>query len=183
MQPDDLVAGLAAGHEESWQQFLSEYGRLIFAVTARTRLSPDDQEDVFQNTCLAIQRSIGTLRDPSRLSAWVYGIAYRLSIDVIRKQRRESPAQDPAQLSGVASTNPPPDAGIESLEEAARLYDFVDRLGPRCRRLVRKLYLDQPTLSYTEIAASENMPIGSVGPTRARCLEKLRHLLSKGYDR
>ncbi len=174
-----MLEGLAAGSEEAWRAFLAGYGRLIHAAVRRFHLSEPDAEDVFQNACVAIHRSIHTLRNPDKLASWVYGVTYRLAVDHLRR-RREIPVEDPDRLAAGGArreSGPAADRRLEELEETALLYDAVSRLDPRCRRLLVGLYLEDPPLSYREVSARDAMPVGSIGPTRARCLDKLRRLI------
>jgi len=183
MHPEDrgesaLIEGLAAGDAEAWRRFLEDHGRLVYAVARRFSLSEEDQEEVFQNTCLAVYRSIRTLKDPSRFSAWLYGIAYRLGIDVVRdrKRRREQDRFEDA-VPEVVDPAPLPDRGIERLEVVAHVRDGLGRLDPRCRALLHALYVEDPPKSYLEVGEAFGMPLGSIGPTRLRCMEKLRKAL------
>ncbi len=179
MERDQMVAGLAAGDDRAWRLFLDGYGRLIYSVVRRFDLNDDERDDVFQNACVVIHRSVHTLRDPSKLSSWIYGVTYRLSIDALRKKKREILTDDPepyGQPGRREDPGPAPDAHLQRVEEAARLYDLLELLDERCRRLLTALYLQDPPLSYKELGEEEGMPLGSIGPTRARCLEKLRRL-------
>jgi RNA polymerase sigma factor (sigma-70 family) len=173
------VAELKAGDEQAWDRFIADYGGTILAVASRFNLSHDDREDLFQNTCLSAVRSIQTLRNPARLSSWVYSIAYRLVVDMLRRRRGTS-------LERHGGGNPPiasaaQGASVEDslvwAQEIARLHEALGRLEDRCRRLLRALYLCDQPLSYLEIARREGIPVGSIGPTRARCLKKMRILL------
>ncbi len=180
MEQEAFVARLVRGEEAAWRRFVERYGRLIYAVAARLGLDEEDREDVFQNSCVAALHAIGHLRDPNRLASWVYGIARRQAVDV---HRRRSPT---VQLDQVAETDrsaliqsspPAAHAQLERLEAVAILYDAMEALEPRCRRLLSAIYLEHPRPSYAEIGRRERMPVGSIGPTRARCLEKVRRVI------
>lgn len=180
------VEGLRRGDDAAWRSFLETHGGLILAVGARAGLDADERADLFQETCVACLRSLHTLRDTRRLGAWVYAIAYHLAIDHIRRQRLHRPADsdkavqearervaDPADRSGDTL------AELERLEEVVTLRDQVAAMEPRCRDLLTLLYLVDPPLSYTEISRRAAIPIGSIGPTRTRCLGKLREMMNR----
>lgn len=172
----DLIAELATGSEPAWRSFLHDYGRLIYSVPARSALTVDEQEEVFQATCVAIFKSIADLRDPSRLATWVYGIAYRKTMDMHRRRARRRHT-DLAVLAEIPDDRPLADEVILQIESAARVHDGLARLDERCRRLISALYLEDPRPGYKEIARRLDTSIGSVGPTRTRCLRKLRSFI------
>jgi RNA polymerase sigma factor (sigma-70 family) len=152
---------------------------LIHAVAARLGFEGADREDLFQEACLVTLDSIDSLRDPRRLNSWVYTIAYRLGIDALRRRRPEIPLEG---LSEVEASRPPGEAierEMERLEEISLLLDAVAQLDQRCLNLLSALHLDDPPLSYAAAAERLGMPIGSIGPTRARCLGRLRALMKK----
>ncbi len=169
---------MVAGDEGAWRCFVSEYGGLINAVAARFGLLGDDRDELFQATCASAVRSIGALRSPERISSWVYNIAWRKAIDVKRLRQREVGSHGLAGLSHP-ERHLVQAASIEDelvrREEVLQLYLALDRLDARCRRLVTGLYLER--LSYAELAGREDLPVGSIGPNRARCLERLRSLI------
>jgi RNA polymerase sigma factor (sigma-70 family) len=181
VERDDLVDGLITGDEQAWRRFVAEYGGVIYAVATGFGFSEADRDDLFQNTCLTAVRSIHTLRDSSRLSSWIYSVAYRLAIDTRRRQRGislEDLAGESHELPGM-TVDPTITEALQRIEEAAQLHDALERLDPRCRRLLKALYLEEPQPGYAEISKRERMPIGSIGPTRARCLKKIRKLLEE----
>lgn len=180
MDRAELVRGLAAGNETAWREFVEQYGRLAYAAAARLGMTPEQCADLFQDTCLIALESIHTLRHPGRLASWTYTIAYRRGIDLLRRHRPGVPLTevDPdADPSPSLAITPEIASELERVEEAAALMDAMAQLDPRCRRLLQALYLEKPQLGYNQVAKREGMPIGSIGPTRARCLGKLRSML------
>lgn len=178
--PEELARALERRDEEAWRFFIGEHGRLIYGVLARFDLSPSDRDDLFQETCLTIIRAVGSLRDPKSLLSWVYSITYRLAIDAKRKAR---PATSLEEIGEERLRTPDPwiephfAKELEELQLAARTADGIGRLDPRCRNLLTALYIEDPPRSYQEISRQLGIPVGSIGPSRARCLEKLRLLL------
>lgn len=180
MDRAELVSGLVAGDEAAWREFAEQYGRLAYAAAVRLGLTPEQCDDLFQDTCLTALESIHTLRHPGRLASWTYTIAYRRAIDTLRRQRPGIALDEvDADVDAPPSLAIAPEIAseLERVEEAAVLMDAMAQLDPRCRRLLQALYLEKPRLAYNEIAKREGMPIGSIGPNRARCLRKLRPLL------
>ena len=177
MDARSLAEGLTRGDDAAWRAFLATYGRLIYAVASRFSLRGLDPDDLFQETCIRAHQSIHTLQSPQRLGSLIYTIAYRLGVDALRRERSETGVEDLEALETarqVAHQAPGPDQALERLEAIARLMDALGGLEERCRRLLTSLYLEEPPPSYVEIGEREGMPVGSIGPTRARCLKKLK---------
>ncbi len=169
-----------AGDERAWRHLVDQYGRLIYAVGGRTGLTDSERDDHFQNTCVALVGAIHQLRDTTKLTSWLYSIAYRNAVDLVRRRRGGTVSLDePDGQSTFEPVASEPDAlaRLEELATAAQVADLFTRLDERCCRLLNALYLQDPRPSYTELAAQEGIPIGSIGPTRARCLEKARRLM------
>jgi RNA polymerase sigma factor (sigma-70 family) len=176
---DELVQRLRDRDELAWREYMVDYGRLIYLAATRLSLSEADREDVFQNTCVAVDRSIGALRDPARLGSWTYSIARRFALEIVKRRGRQELSTDALEEWGRApdvAVDPEVEETLSRFEEARWVRGLVDDLGHRCRELVSALYLEDPTPSYEEIGQRLGMPIGSIGPTRARCLRKLRDL-------
>ena len=152
---------------------------IVHSIAVELGMSRADGDDLLQNTCLSALHGIDRLRDPSRLCSWVYSIAYRLAIDRLRK-RTEASLEDLADNFPQPSLEDPAPSVTERLqriEEATHLADAMAQIGQRCRTLLTALYFEDPPLGYTEVSERLRIPIGSIGPTRARCLKKLRDRL------
>lgn len=187
MNDDDvsiLVAALRRGDERAWREVMDRYGRLVYSVAARSGLHATDREDVYQTTWLVALRSIDKLRDPTRFTSWLYGITHRLSADMHRKRKRRGTEIDvtDSPSSPVLEADPEVEQGLELLEAVSHLYDALESIDARCATLIRALYLEEPRPSYDTISDRLEMPIGSIGPTRARCLGKIKRLLEERGD-
>ncbi len=175
----DLIDQCLKQEPRAWEAFIQRYGRLIYSTIHRVGIPPEDQGDVFQSSMIAVFNQLHTLRDRDRLTAWIVGITWRQSIDRIRSRSRavgSRALRDPAlrlrlDLPGDAI---PPDEDRIALENAQHAREALDSLSDRCRRLLALMFYEVPPLDYAEIARREGIPIGSLGPTRARCLEKMR---------
>jgi len=176
-----LVAGLQAGEESAWREYIRAHGRLMIAAGRRVGIRGTDLEEIVQITSVEACRSIGSLREPARLASWTYQIAFRAAVKLRRRRGPESAADGLLEgdfLATIAGEGPSPEDVAIRLEQEQWVREGFDRLEPPCRRLLEALYLETPPLGYNEVSARLQMPIGSIGPTRARCLEKLKKALS-----
>jgi RNA polymerase sigma factor (sigma-70 family) len=176
--PDDgppvtaLVARAGAGDEGAWNEIVDRYAPLVWSVCRQFRLSGEDSADVGQSVWLLLVEHIGSLRDPAALPGWLATTTRRECLRTVRAEGRRGRASlpDDSQLPAGAG-------GVEDLifaaERDAALRAALAELPRRCRELLSMLASDPP-LGYAEIGTALGMAVGSVGPIRARCLEKLR---------
>jgi len=184
-QRDDreLIAACLSGDSASWEALISRYQRLIYAIPLKLRLSPDDAADIFQAVCLKLYEKLSTLRDHDRISSWLITTATRECWRISARNRREGPAagsgddDDADPLADIPATAMLADEEREVLERQQVVRDTLQRLPERCRDLLTMLFYQPDELSYADVAKRMNMPVPSVGPTRARCLEKMKRLL------
>ena len=172
--PDaDLVARCANGDEAAWRTLVFRYRRLVYTIPYRMGLDPDDADDVFQIAFTRLAERIRTMKKPERVRAWLVTTARRVSLDVAG--RRRDP--EPDALKDLADPAGLPLEEVMRLEEEQLVKAAVDALGGRCRDLLTKLYYPDPgtgqSTSYEAVAATMGIPVGSVGPTRIRCLKRL----------
>lgn len=172
---DELVARATRGDQQAWRDLVTKYANLVWSVARAHRLERADADDVCQTTWLRLAEHLHTLRDPARLPGWLATTARRESLRVIAGRRREAPGALPED------PDPDPSAGPEALvlieDRDRRLWSVFSKLSQRCQELLRIL-ATAPDLSYAEIGYKLDVPIGSIGPTRGRCLEALRRKLS-----
>ncbi|MCA1699765.1 MAG: sigma-70 family RNA polymerase sigma factor, partial [Actinobacteria bacterium] len=166
-----LVTRAADGEQAAWNALIDEFGGLVWATTRAHRLSSTDAADVFQNTWMRLVENLDRIQDPARLGGWLATTARRESLTVIRHARRMIPRSD--DLPDLASDAPHPVQRLICEHDATAVQTALARLGPRDRALLRMLAAE-PTPSYAEIGAALGMAIGSIGPTRARALSRLR---------
>ena len=170
-----IASAAATGDERAWNALVDEFGGLVWAIVRAHRLSEADGADVAQATWLALVEHLADLRDAERVGAWLATTARRECLRVLRASRRQVPTADdfPEEVEDVEV------AGELMLEQRdAALWRAFDRLPARDQALLRLLVAD-PQPSYQEISAALDMPIGSIGPTRARSLERLRAELAR----
>src|SRR4051794_27532823 len=167
----------AEGEQASWDRLVERYGGLVWSVARSYRLTPEDAADVSQTTWLRLVEHLGRLNEPQRVSAWLVTTAKRECLRVIRSRSRER-ILDLEGLSSATDSDPPPDHRLLATERTALLMQGLGKLGDGCQRLLRVLMASPPP-SYEVVSAALGMPIGSIGPTRARCLNHLRRQLAE----
>lgn len=181
MEPSDeaLVLACAKGDAVAWDVLVDRYKRLIFTIARRTGLDVDQATDVMQIVFAILIEHIDTIVHPEQLGAWLVATTRREALRLRRRERTTPAALDaPEQYAEeVLDLSPLPDEQVELLEEQHRVRTAVNMLDERCRRLLTLLFLTREQPTYTEIAAIMGMREGAIGPTRARCLQKLRRLL------
>lgn len=160
-----------AGEPGAWADLVRSYGPLVWTVARRAGLSDDDVAEVYQITWRVVVQDLGRLRDPERLGLWIGRIAHFQSMRMLRGHFSTRRAL--ARIPPKESDGRKPDEELQRLEDRRRVQAAVERLGDRCRRLLEELYYRDPTPSYEAVSLRLDMPVGSIGPTRARCLEKL----------
>jgi RNA polymerase sigma factor (sigma-70 family) len=178
----EIVKACLQGSSVAWEALIRRYQRLIYSIPLKARLSQDDAADIFQSVCLKLYEKLESLRDHEKLSSWIITTTTRECWRLVNRQRKEKPADGLTSEEGeetlrqLASEAPLIDQQGIVLEQQQTVRQAVRALPERCKDLVTLLFY-KDELSYTEIARQMDMPVASIGPTRARCLEKLRKLL------
>jgi len=165
-----LVERCLQGDQRAWALLVERYERLVFSIARTEGLDSAEAEDLTQSVFLELVRSLRTLQDIGRLASWLGTVSRRHAWRLRNARRRYdvvAPGDD--DLDSVEPAGP-----IDRSADLVSLMSALDELGDRCRRLLIKLYLSESEPSYESISEDLDMPIGSIGPTRARCLEKLR---------
>jgi RNA polymerase sigma factor (sigma-70 family) len=171
----DLVMRARDGDQRAWDAIVERYALLVWAICRRYRLAGADAEDAGQAVWLALVDQIGQIRDPAVLPGWLATTTARECGRLLRAARRSSPpgchvldAEDiPDEQAAMA------DDQLLVAERHAALQEALAGLPPHCQQLIALLAQDPP-LTYTEISARLGIPVGSIGPTRHRCLARLR---------
>jgi RNA polymerase sigma factor (sigma-70 family) len=171
MEVRDLVSAAAAGDRAAWERLVDRFSGLVWSVARSYRLDDVDAADVFQTTWLRLVEHVDALRNPDALAGWLATTTRNECLRMLRHQARQVPTEDDR-----IPDEPVPsmlDAELLTRERDAALWRAFATLSARCQALLRMLASD-PAPSYEEISAALDMPVGSIGPTRARCLETLR---------
>jgi RNA polymerase sigma factor (sigma-70 family) len=167
----DLLDAAAAGDQGAWDAIVDRFSGLVWATARAHRLSQADAADVAQTTWLRLVEHLGSIREPEALGAWLATTARREALRLIRRGTRELPT-DELDLFEEPSAEAV-DRRLLRGERDGALWRGFARLSDRCKELLRLLVSDEEP-SYTEISAALGLPIGSIGPARMRCLERLR---------
>lgn len=160
----------------AWRSLLGKYERLVFSVPRKYGLSKEDAADVTQLTFTILVQSMDQLPEDSRLGGWLTTVARRHTWRLLERNRRQGIGRHAVLDENITGggTNP-----VESWELGEWLRQGLSLLGRSCKDLLFALYLDPTQPSYAEVAERLGMAVGSVGPTRIRCLERLRRMLDE----
>ncbi|WP_234359140.1 RNA polymerase sigma factor [Plantactinospora sp. BC1] len=175
-----LVSAAANGDEFAWVELVRRYAPLVLSVIRAHGLNRTDAADVNQTVWLRLVEHLGRVREPAALATWLATTTRRECYRLVRVGRRTQPFDplDEAVEATIGALLPPdlrtPDENLLRAERRQALRDGFGQLPARCRELLSLLVADPPT-SYREIARRLGMPIGSIGPSQARCLRKLRN--------
>lgn len=178
----ELIEACLKGDHLAWETLIVKYQRLIYSIPIKIGLSPEDSADVFQSVCLKLVEGLSRLRNQERLASWLITSTTRESWRVSGSKRRMT-SIDIRDDDGVASPEPVASGPLPSethihIEQQQIVREAVAGLPVRCRDLITMLFYEKDELKYSDIAQRMNIPPSSVGPTRARCLEKLKRILN-----
>lgn len=168
----ELVLAARAGDQEAWNALVGRYETLLWNLTRQFRLGRADAADVVQTTWLRLLESLGKVADPERLAGWLSTTARRECLRVSRRGDYPRPGDDFAM---IPDAGPAPGDRLLRSEQNAELWAALDRLSEPCQRLLR-VFMSDPPPTYAEAALILDMKVGSIGPTRQRCLAHLRKL-------
>jgi RNA polymerase sigma factor (sigma-70 family) len=175
-----LVAACMQGSEAAWNVMVGRYERLVYTVPLRYGFGRSEADDVFQAVWITLLKHLPNLEQPNRLSAWLVttakhecwqrrrGAEYERTLSVAPEAIGDGAGQEMEAVEDL----------LGRFEQYQELEDLIGQLDERCRSLLYYLYFDDQSPSYEEISRLLDMPVGAIGPTRARCLNKLKELLS-----
>lgn len=173
----DLIADLRNEASGAWERLIDRYAHLALSVPLRLGLSQTDAEEVCQATWVILHRHLMLIENPGSLSAWILTTASREATKLQRAGARFSPL-GPDVGGDLEDPQPSPREAMDRLERIQEVRDHVASMAAPHRRLLNKLFFDPREPSYALIAQELDIPIGSIGPMRGRCLaglaEKIR---------
>ncbi|HEX2911963.1 MAG TPA: sigma-70 family RNA polymerase sigma factor [Chloroflexia bacterium] len=179
-----LIEACLSGEESAWEALVRKYERLIFATCRRYGLQQEEAEDIFGKVCLTLLQHLEGLKDRSRLASWLITTTsrecwhFRKSAVLVEstsaKEGDGRVAQEEVVDEGLL-----PEETLLQLERQQQVRECMQHLPERCKKLIWYLFYDASEPPYTQIAAALGIPVASIGPNRARCLDKLRQLLQK----
>ncbi len=178
MSDADLVSLCLSGDDDAWKTLVDRFQRLVISIPLAGGLPFDDAAEIAQITFVRLIDHLSNLENTDAVRVWLLTTARRLTIDEYRKKQRRRQA---APLIEGAAEDPLPDAAIEHLEDVESIRTALESMGEPCRPLLKILYYgrggDIP--AYTEVSRQLGLPVGSIGPTRGRCLAKLLQIFRK----
>jgi RNA polymerase sigma factor (sigma-70 family) len=168
----DLLTRAANGDEQAWDALVERHAPLVWSICRRHRLAAADADDVGQSVWLQLTAQLGKLRDPAALPGWLATTTRRECGRVLRAARRPQDAgylqeSIPDEQTGMAEQE------LLVAERHVALREAFTRLPPCCQQLIAIL-IEDPPVPYAQISAKLGIPVGSIGPNRGRCLDKLR---------
>lgn len=172
-----LMKAARDGDGDALRQIVTELSPVLWNVARAAGLSSGDAEDVLQTVWTTLVAHLDSVRDPAALIGWLVVTTRREAWRVRETGRRQLPA-DAEWLSAMPDPGPGSEDQVIINEQRQALWAAVRRLSPRCQELIRIVaFIPRP--DYQTVAAELGMPTGSIGPTRGRCLAKLRALLAE----
>jgi RNA polymerase sigma factor (sigma-70 family) len=179
VEAQELLSRVVAGDEDAWGEVVDRFAGLVWSVARSYRLPSAATQDVVQTVWLRLAEHCAKIRQPDRLAAWLATTTRNEALRVIRGNQRQSP-----QATADDWTEPTAPSIEERVGDDATLRAVLHafaKLSPEDQQLIR-LLCAVPPIDYQTIAEMLGRPIGSIGPTRARCLERLKKLLPPGFD-
>ncbi|MHB9857585.1 RNA polymerase sigma factor [Streptomyces sp. YIM S03343] len=174
-----LVRLAVDGDAAAWKALVEGLSPLVWSVVRAHRLSDADGHEVYQTVWFRFAQHLGRIREPDKSGSWLASTARHECLKVIKSQTRLMPTDDPLLLDRVSEDRTPEQSVLDSEEADAqaerirRLWQEFEKLGDRCRQLLRVLMASPPP-SYQEVSAALGIAVGSIGPLRQRCLRRLR---------
>ena len=180
----ELIAACLRGEQSAWDRLVDRYAALIYSIPIKYGLAEPDAADVFQSVCITWLEKLSSIRDPQRLAAWLITTTTRECWALLRQRQREArlaTSEEPEMAGWMGEPMDPaplPEDELLALERQVAIRAAVEQLPANCRELVEALFTDTAQRSsYQQLAHGLGIPLNSLGPTRARCLGKLRRLL------
>jgi len=179
----ELIRDCRAGSQAAWDELVTRYQRLIYAIPRRAGLTDEQAADVFQEVFLTLFEKIDDIQQPERIRSWIVTTAKFKTWATVRSSKGlyspESEEEMEQEMAKLADKTPLADEMLIELEQQHLIRTALKQLEERCQKILSMLYLSQTTASYTEVAAVIGVGETSISPLRSRCLKKLEKLLGK----
>lgn len=172
----ELLRRAAAGDNSAWNDLVDRFGQMVWSIARGFRLDDATAKDVSQTVWLKLVENIDRIADPERLPGWLATTARREALRVSKARDRDIPTD--FEYDVADDTSPSLDELLVDDEENRTVVSAFATLDAVCQQLLR-LMMIEPALSYEEISETTGRPIGSLGPTRSRCLDKLKSAISR----
>jgi RNA polymerase sigma factor (sigma-70 family) len=176
----EIVRRAGDGDQAAWNSLVDRFSGLVWSTIRAHRLGAAESSDVAQSTWLRLVENLDRIQDPERIGAWLATTARRECLRVIRTSKRELPSDE--EWIFETDSGETIDASLMALERNEALWRAFAAIEERCQSLLRLVCAPDPP-SYEEVGAALGIPVGAIGPTRSRCLQKLRtELEAQGAD-
>jgi len=166
-----VIEGCRAGDAEAWDELITRYKALVYSIPRRHGFDKDASDEVFQEVFTILLRQLDGIRNPTGFPKWLMTTTHRTCRDLKRRKGPVIPANE------VPDGDGPPQEHVLAREREQVVREGLRRLDDRCRDLLTALHGGSGPASYETIAGRLGIPVGSIGPTRARCLERLMRVL------
>lgn len=177
-ESDRLLIGLCRkGDDRAWERLVDRYERLVFSIPLNYGLSRADAADITQTTFVILLQSLRGSTKIERLGPWLATVARRHTWRLLERGRREGTGEYENLAESAVLIGKPDADSVEHWEMTEWLHNGLSLISEPCRTLLLALYFDPEEPSYEEVAARLGRPVGSIGPTRARCLSDLRKVM------
>ncbi len=182
----ELVTGALAGHQDAWNALVARLERVVWKAVNMMTFDHEIRDDAFAATWLRLAERLHTIREPEKLPGWLATTATNEVRQIVRQRGRSVPLAEPSAASGSRSSDvfesvvgdDGDHASSMMLDDARReVRDAFARLDEGCRELLTVLVLADPPIPYDEASEILGRPVGALGPSRRRCLEKMKGLL------
>ena len=178
----ELVKECRRGSQQAWDELVSRYQRLIYAIPRRAGLTDEQAADVFQEVFLTLFEKIDNIEQPARIRSWIVTTAKFKTWAVVRSSKGlyspESEEEMDHEMANLADRSPLADDMLVELEQQHLIRTAMKQLEERCQKILSMLYLRNSAASYAEVAEAIGVGETSISPLRSRCLKKLEKLLS-----
>lgn len=171
-----LLRRAADGDIQAWNGLVDQYNRLIWSITVKFKLPESDAADVVQTTWMRLIEHIDRIEQPDRVGSWLATTARNECLRHVAARKKIVLVPEDAEFDGADNQGAEVDEALLAGERAQIVRNAMTHLPPQWQQLMQLLMADPP-ISYAEISDQLGLPVGSIGPTRGRCLAKLRVLL------
>ncbi|MGL4230603.1 MAG: RNA polymerase sigma factor [Casimicrobium sp.] len=180
----ELFERCRQGNRRAWESFVRRFQKLIYTVARRAGLGDDQAADVFQTVFSRVYENMHKISQPERIQAWLVTTAKRETIALVNRNRKTVSItsfedEDGEQTFDIEDEGLLPDEQLEQLQLQRELKHALETLDPKLQEFARLVFLQDEPMPYSEVAARLGISEGSIGPTRARVLEKIRAAMEK----
>jgi len=179
----ELVRECRTGRQAAWDELVSRYQRLIYAIPRRAGLTEEQAADVFQEVFLTLFEKLDEIEQPDKIRSWIVTTAKFKTWGIVRGSKGlyspESEEEMEQEMANIADRSPLADEVLIELEQQHLIRTGLKQLEERCQKILSMLYLRTAGASYSEVAEAIGVGETSISPLRSRCLKKLEKLLSK----